>query len=45
MKTAIKEHMHKPVPVSPVPKRQELYWIYKTVMNRRNFYYGVKHTL
>ena len=44
MKTAIKENMCKSVPVSKVPKRQQLYWIYKTVMNRRNFEYGVKHT-
>ena len=31
--------------VSKIPKRQQLYWIYKTVMNRRNFEYGVKHTI
>lgn len=31
-------------PVSKKPKRQQLYWIYKTVMNRRNFRYSVGAT-
>ena len=29
--------------ISISPKRQQLYYIYRTVMNRRNFEYSLKH--
>ena len=31
--------------ISKFPKRQQLYYIYRTVMNRRNFEYHFKHLI
>jgi len=44
MKKSMKAAADRDPPVSKKPKRQQLYWIYKTVMNRRNFKYSLGQT-
>ena len=41
LKTAVREEFY--LPISSQPKRQQLYYLYKMIINRRTFEYGLRH--
>ena len=43
MKDAIRKQLK--MPISSKPKKQQLYYLYKMIMNRRTFEYKMRHTL
>ena len=43
MKDAIRKQLK--MPISVKPKKQQLYYLYKMIMNRRTFEYKMRHTL